>query len=263
MITMFVIARLLVALLFGAIAVFGIVFPVCQKKKGNETSETKGIPCEESNTIASEEESLSEEKDESFNQSEAKTDKGKHSGLKKLEIAYTISSFCFLILYGFLYIYVFDETDLFNAAKRLCLIAILFIAAFYDKKAFRIPNKLIIFGLGAWGTITILEFVSGQESFGPELLSSAIAIAALIVLSVVCLLITRKGIGMGDVKLFVLMGAFQGIIGVMSSMAATLLIAFVYGICLLVLKKKDRKDSIPFAPCILIGTLVSVALIGM
>ena len=150
-----------------------------------------------------------------------------------------------------------------EALKLLVISAVLFVAAFYDHAAFRIPNLLILYGLGARVLILIIELFTVKESLGTILLSNIIATGALIVLSLICLLVIRNGLGMGDIKLFILMGLFQGVQGVISSVFTTLIIAFVYAVFLLITKKKTRNDYIAFAPCILIGTYISIILSGM
>ena len=78
-----------------------------------------------------------------------------------------------------------------------------------------------------------------------------------------CGLLVIGGVGMGDIKLILIMCLFQGFYGVISALFCSLFAACVLAIALLVLKKKTRRDSIPFAPAILLGTIVSVVLTGM
>ena len=72
--------------------------------------------------------------------------------------------------------------------------------------------------------------------------------------------IIRNGIGMGDVKMLMLMGIFEGLYSVMTSIFFSLLISFFVAIIALIRKTKNRKDSLPFAPCVLIGTFLSMVL---
>ena len=68
---------------------------------------------------------------------------------------------------------------------------------------------------------------------------------------------------MGDIKLMLVMCLFQGFYGVVSSLFCSLFIAFIYAIIVLLLRKKTKKDSVAFAPAILLGTALSIFLTGM
>ena len=79
----------------------------------------------------------------------------------------------------------------------------------------------------------------------------------------IILLIFKNSIGMGDVKLFALMGLYQGLLGVFNSVFFSLIVSFFISIILLMLKRKNRKDVIPFGPSIYIGTVVGIFLTGL
>ena len=51
--------------------------------------------------------------------------------------------------------------------------------------------------------------------------------------------------------------------GIWGAVFASLVLSFLLAVFLLVTKKKSRKDVIPFAPAIVLGTFVSVFLTGM
>ena len=79
----------------------------------------------------------------------------------------------------------------------------------------------------------------------------------------VLLLAFKNSIGMGDIKLFAVMGLYQGLWGVINSVFFSLAASFVISIAFLITKKKGRKDSIAFAPSIFVGTVVAICLAGM
>lgn len=68
---------------------------------------------------------------------------------------------------------------------------------------------------------------------------------------------------MGDIKLFALMGLYQGLFGVFNSVFFSLIVSFFISIILLILKRKNRKDVIPFGPSIYAGTVVGIFLTGL
>ncbi len=74
--------------------------------------------------------------------------------------------------------------------------------------------------------------------------------------------IGKKGIGMGDIKLFGVMGWYVGPMPVMAMMFLSLCFAAVYGIIQLLRKKLKKEDEIPFVPFVLAGA-VAGALLGV
>ena len=68
---------------------------------------------------------------------------------------------------------------------------------------------------------------------------------------------------MGDIKLMLVMCLFQGFYGVASALFCSLFVAFIYAVVVLITKKKSKSDAVAFAPAILLGTMLSVFLIGM
>ena len=77
------------------------------------------------------------------------------------------------------------------------------------------------------------------------------------------LLIFRNSIGMGDVKLFALMGLYQGLWGAFNAVFFSFVVSFVAAVALLATRKKNRKDVIPFGPSVLLGTILAVSLSGI
>jgi leader peptidase (prepilin peptidase)/N-methyltransferase len=68
--------------------------------------------------------------------------------------------------------------------------------------------------------------------------------------------------GGGDVKLAALIGSFLGIrAGLVALFSAFLMGAFL-GVVLMIVRKKGRKDAIPFAPFLSVGTLIGFLFSG-
>ena len=66
-----------------------------------------------------------------------------------------------------------------------------------------------------------------------------------------------KGIGMGDIKLFGLMALYTGAFFVYSVLFVSVLLGAIIGIVMLLCFHKGKKTTIPFAPLILIGYIVT------
>ena len=73
-------------------------------------------------------------------------------------------------------------------------------------------------------------------------------------------LLSRNGMGMGDVKLMAVAGICLGINKILGLIFWSLVVSVITGIILMIAKKKTIKSSLPLAPFFLIGSLVSNAL---
>ena len=163
---------------------------------------------------------------------------------------------------GFMLIRYYKQ-DLVLTAKRLCIIAVLWPAAVIDYKEYRIPNKLILIGLAARVGILAVEFAVNREELITTLISEGIALPIISIICLACALVSKGSIGMGDIKLLMVMSLFLGIEGICYSMFYSAIAAFITAVSLLITKKKGRKDKMPFAPSILVGTLLCVILSGV
>lgn len=157
----------------------------------------------------------------------------------------------------------YSENSILFDLKQLALISIMWVAAFYDYRSFRIPNKLIVLGLVYRVVILIFELLFERTGLLHTVISELVAALGLVIISLLCILIIRNSIGMGDIKLFIVMGVMQGVAGVASSVFLSLLMSFVLAVFLLLSKKKGRKDEIPFAPSLLLGTYIAIFITGV
>lgn len=147
--------------------------------------------------------------------------------------------------------------------KRLSLLAVVWPLAFIDAKTYRIPNRFILFGLICWAGIFVTELFVQYDGIWRRLLSGGIAAGALLLAAFLCRLCAKNSVGYGDIKLFAVMGLMLGLEGIWGAIFASLILSFLLAVVLLVTKKKSRKDVIPFAPAIVLGTYLSVFLTGM
>lgn len=154
----------------------------------------------------------------------------------------------------------YTDNSVIHIVKRMVVISVLWVAAYFDKKSYRIPNKLILLGLTLRIVVLAAELFTTGTGIKGTVISELIASAAMFVISLVCMLIAKNSLGMGDVKLFMIMGLFLGVKGMMTAMLYSLIITFFVSVFMLITKKKNRKDYLPFAPSILVGTVLAFAL---
>ena len=158
---------------------------------------------------------------------------------------------------------VYEKNTLLHNAKMIILLAVLFIAANTDARKRLIPNKLVLIGLVLRVVFWVIELITVPDEFLNIVKNDLYACLLVVMFFVVGVLLVKGGIGMGDIKLMLVMCLFQGFYGVVSSLFCSLFVAFVYAIIVLLLRKKTKKDSVAFAPAILLGTALSIFLTGM
>ena len=167
------------------------------------------------------------------------------------------------VVLSYLLMTIYTENTICMFVKRIGLLALIWQAAALDWKYKKIPNDIILTGVIFRVIMLIPEFISERENILANLISEGIALAVIIVVVLICLLLMKNSIGMGDFKLLMVMAICQGINGIITSVFLSMLVSFFVAVALLLTKKKTRKDTLPFAPCILIGTLTGVFLTGI
>jgi leader peptidase (prepilin peptidase)/N-methyltransferase len=133
--------------------------------------------------------------------------------------------------------------------------------ALTDIAAHRLPNSLTYAGFLA-GIFASIIISIGEQSVAPFRNSLLLAF-----ISSLCFLglnlVSRGGMGMGDVKLAAMLGALLGPFG-SSSVLAGFIFAFflgaIIGLILLVFKKATRKTLIPFGPYMLLGSWLALGI---
>jgi leader peptidase (prepilin peptidase)/N-methyltransferase len=70
--------------------------------------------------------------------------------------------------------------------------------------------------------------------------------------------LSRGGMGGGDIKLAAMIGAFLGWQAVLLTIFLSTIGGAVVGISLILLKQKGRKESIPFGPFLALGAFIAM-----
>lgn len=149
-----------------------------------------------------------------------------------------------------------------KSIRYLLLTGGLFFIAWIDQHEKRIPNKLLLFLLAGRVFLLLLEWIAFPGMGLSLLISSALGMLLGGGMFLLAHFISRGGVGMGDVKLFGVIGCYAGAGTIMPLSFLTIMISAIYSIVMLLLKKLKLKEEIPFAPFVLIGTIVTLA-IGM
>lgn len=165
-----------------------------------------------------------------------------------------------LIAYKYAFLLFFDPLLFASAFALFAVIwSILIVILFYDLRHMIIPDPLVL-------AFSVLALLSQFAVFGPVLAFSVPPLATLLypfllALPFAALWLVSRGrwIGLGDAKLIVGMGFLLGLSGGIAAVLLGFWSGAVAGVCLLLLRKWrfTMKTEIPFAPFLILGTLLA------
>jgi len=152
----------------------------------------------------------------------------------------------------------------------LFLLCILLAVFFTDLEHRRVPNILVVVCLGVGLLWQLLQLVSlwistqifpampvipaPPLSLGQALLGLALGGGVMLLI----MILSRGGMGAGDVKLMALLGFYVGVPGTLLVFFLSFLAGGLVGVVLLLFKLKRRKDALPFAPFIVVAALIEI-----
>jgi prepilin signal peptidase PulO-like enzyme (type II secretory pathway) len=176
----------------------------------------------------------------------------------------------FLLIFNFQFP-IFNEFSIFNSSATsslpngfqfLNLIYYLLIASFliiifvYDLKHFIILDKVLVPAIVLSIFYRILEaIISGQLSV-INYFCAALGAAGFFLL--IYLISRGKWIGFADIKLAILLGLVVGWPNIIVSLFLSFLIGGIIGVGLVIFLGKKLKSEVPFAPFLIVGTLIAL-----
>ena len=134
----------------------------------------------------------------------------------------------------------------------MCLLT----AGIIDLRTHILPNRINAAGIAAAFILRLIgcalsrnaspvrDFFTGGLACGVPLLVIA--------------LVSKRGMGFGDVKFAVLIGAFLGVSGGLCALWLSIVLGGVFSAVLIAAKKASRKTPIPFGPFMAAGALAVV-----
>ncbi|MDR7540572.1 MAG: prepilin peptidase [Armatimonadota bacterium] len=132
-----------------------------------------------------------------------------------------------------------------GAVLALSLVAVFFI----DLDHQIVPNAITYPGLAAGLALSAL-----QGRIVPAVVAAAGAGAFFLLIA----LVSRGGMGGGDIKLAAMMGAFLGWPAIAVGLLVGFLVGAAAGLVLMAARKRSRKDPIPFGPALAVGGVVAL-----
>lgn len=148
---------------------------------------------------------------------------------------------------------IYNTYDYLTFLKLFGLMPILALAGCIDYKKKIIPNYLVLSGIAFRAILYLLEFFLSKWEVRDILINDAIGLGIGFGVLLIAALVSKGAVGFGDVKLFAVVGLCAGAIGTYYTLLFSLITSVIVSLFLIALKRKTRKESIPFAPCIAFG----------
>lgn len=161
------------------------------------------------------------------------------------------------ILNGLIYIFIFIKLGYsLNFIFHCTLGSLLIVIGVIDYKHTIIPNGLIIFGFTAGFIYRFILplFLKTQILWLDSILGLLIGGGFFLLVAI----IFSGGMGGGDIKLMGMLGFFLGAKKIIMVIFLSFFIGALFALPLLILKKKGRKEMIPFGPFIALSALITM-----
>lgn len=130
-----------------------------------------------------------------------------------------------------------------------CFLIVIFV---YDLLHYVIPEEML------WPAIILSLIYLAFNSINQFKLALLGVLIAVAFLGLLYLLGRGKWMGMGDVKLAILLGLLAPFPQVLVVLFVAFVLGSIVGLCLLVLKMKSLKSEIPFGPFLILGLYISI-----
>ncbi|SER85555.1 A24 family peptidase [Psychrobacillus sp. OK032] len=174
--------------------------------------------------------------------------KGKCRGCgTKIHWMYPVMEFATGLLFAFSYSQLGFSIELIAGILFISMLVIITVS---DIGYMLIPNKILLFFLVP---IIIVRVFSPLTPWWDSLLGAIVGFGLLFLIAV----LSKGGMGGGDIKLFFVIGIVLGLVPTLLTLFLASIIGTVFGVIALKEAKKGRKTPIPFGPFIAIAAIIS------
>ncbi|MFJ8063141.1 prepilin peptidase [Psychrobacillus sp. NPDC096426] len=174
--------------------------------------------------------------------------KGKCRGCgTKIHWMYPVMEFATGLLFAFAYSQLGFSLELIAGILFISMLVIITVS---DLAYMLIPNKILLFFLIP---LIIVRIVSPLTLWWDSWLGAIVGFGLLFLIAV----LSKGGMGGGDIKLFFVIGIVLGLIPTLLTLFLASIIGTVFGVIALKKAKKGRKTPIPFGPSIAIAAIIS------
>lgn len=184
--------------------------------------------------------------------------------IKKRKIIRVTAIISFTILAPICNILLFqDVTNVCMAIRFFIAYCLLSVVSITDFKKHIIPNNILIVVVILRVILFLPEYFYCKDDYKSLILNSFIGLIGLFVVLLILSVISKGGFGMGDVKLFSVLGFLCGIYFTFNVLLFSLILCSLFSLVLLCIKSKNLKDKLAFGPFIYLGFIISIALSTM
>ena len=173
---------------------------------------------------------------------------GKCRGCKtKVSPIYCVTEVATAVLFAGSYLKLGFTPEL---AVALLFVSLLVIINVSDLAYMLIPNKILLFFLPL---LIVARLLSPLDPWWDSVLGAVIGFGILLLIAV----ISKGGMGGGDIKLFFVIGLVLGTVNTLLTLFLAALIGMIVGIVILKVRGQGRKAPIPFGPSIALGAVIA------
>lgn len=173
---------------------------------------------------------------------------GKCRGCKQnISVLYPLMEFFTGVLFAFSYIKIGLEVELILALLLISMLIIIFVT---DITYMLIPNKVLLFFLPF---IILMRVIVPLDPW----YNAILGVVTGYVLIAIIILVSRGGMGAGDMKLFGVLGIIFGFAKVLLLFFLAALLGAVIGSAIMLVNRTNRKIPIPFGPYIVIAAIIT------
>ncbi len=164
----------------------------------------------------------------------------------KLSPIYLLTEFVTGILFSFA---VWQLGITIETAVALFFISLLMIIVVSDIAYMLIPDKILLFFLPF---LILGRILSPLDNWWDSLLGAVVGFGILLLIAV----ISKGGMGGGDIKLFFLIGLVLGTANTLITLFLASVIGMIAGIIVLKVRGQGRKNPVPFGPSIALAAII-------
>ncbi len=143
------------------------------------------------------------------------------------------------------------------AVRTVTAATSVFFIAFIDLKLMVIPNKAVLAMLIAVVIMLVTEAIVDFDTFYGEIIWSFIGVVVMGGIFLAVKLISKNGVGMGDVKLVSVLALYLDFSGIVGALFWAMALMIIVGIVLMLLKKAKLKTRLAMAPFVFFGIVLS------
>lgn len=145
-----------------------------------------------------------------------------------------------------------------GSARTLLAFAFLTMFAVTDLRYKKIPNCFVLAMALCEVPFLIYDLINGENATN-VILNSVGAGAGTFIFFLLMSVISKGGIGEGDIKAFSALAFLCGLSAIVYTVVLSFLLASLTAVILLIFRKKTLKEGIPMAPLLWLGFLVGIA----